>query len=161
MLHDAFIDTATWNSYRLFKEQKNRFAEELLRAESDITLRANWTELTPKYISKRANWWIGFVPNSWGVFKQGWYGVHFGFMYYRDRNTGVEYVRFPVGVEKPLKTEFHARFKEDVVRSLKQQSIDLPGCAIWPNVGFRKAKLIEPTLVVLDNNAWEKVLKKY
>jgi hypothetical protein len=154
------IDDATMKSYQVFKEQKNRFVEELLRADN-ITIRGNWAELNPKYIRTHRNWFVGFVPNSWGVFKEGWFGIHFGFIWYRDRKTEIEYVRFPVGVEKPLKKEFHDKFKEDVVGSLKQRNINLPGCAIWPDVGFRGAKLIEPTPVVLESRSWEKVLSKY
>jgi hypothetical protein len=82
-------------------------------------------------------------------------------MYYRDRETKTEYVRLPVGVEKPFKPEFANEFKKDVVESLKQRSVSLPGCAIWPDVGFGGRKLIEPTPVVLDDDSWEKVLSKY
>ena len=49
-----------------------------------------------------------------------------------------------------------------MVEHLKQQRVNLQGYAIWPDVGFRKAKLIEAKpLITLDYNSWEKVLNKY
>ena len=155
------IDEATMQSYQLFKNQKNRFVEALLRADNNVTLKVNWKELSDKNIRTHTNWFIGFVPNRWGVFKQGWFGVHFGFMYYRDRNTQTEYVRLPVGVEKPFRPEFADEFKRDVVESLIRRNVTLPGCAVWPDVGFRGRKLIEPTPVALDHDSWEKVLSTY
>lgn len=157
----AFIDDATRKSYELFKEQKNRFVEELLRVDNGVKVCTNWRELSEHNINTHKNWFIGFVPKSWGVFKAGWFGIHFGFAYHRDRKTGIEYVRFPVGVEKPLKPEFHDEFKRDVVESLKEQNFNLPGCAIWPDVGFRGRKLIEPALVELGTDTWEKMLNQY
>lgn len=158
---DPVIEQATMKSYQVFKEQKNRFVEELLRADSNVALKVNWKELSEKNIRTHTNWFIGFVPNKWGMFKEGWFGVHFGFMYYRDQKTGIEYVRLPVGVEKPFKPEFADEFKKDVVESLKQRCVDVPECAIWPNVGFRGKKLIEPPLVLLDDDSSEKVLSRY
>lgn len=154
-------DDSARQSYLLFKDQKNRFVEGLLRVDKDVKVRGNWTELSPQNVSKYKNWFIGFVPNSWGVFKQGWFGVHFGFIWHRDPKTGIGYVRFPVGVEKPLNPNFHDAFKDDVVAALIQRKINLPDCAIWPNVGFRKKKLIEPTPIVLDTHSWEMVLNRY
>jgi hypothetical protein len=159
--NSVFIEDVTRKSYELFKEQKNRFAEELLRVDKDVTLRLNWGELSQDNIRAHTNWFIGFVPNSWGMFKSNWFGIHFGFISYRDRKTGLEYVRFPVGVEKPLKSEFRDEFKKDVVDSLKRKNVNLPDCAIWPDVGFGGAKLIEPALVELDSDSWQKVLNRY
>jgi hypothetical protein len=155
------IDYVTRKSYELFKEQKNRFVEELLRVDKDMTLRVNWVELSDDNINKHTNWFIGFVPKKWGVFKAGWFGIHFGFASHRDRKTGLQSVRFNVGVEKPLKAEFRDEFKKDVVNSLKRRNINLPGCAIWPDVGFRGAKLIETELVELESDSWQKVLNRY
>jgi hypothetical protein len=45
-VYDVAIDTATWNSYLLFKEQKNRFVEALPR--DTVDLRMNWKDLSPK-----------------------------------------------------------------------------------------------------------------
>lgn len=158
--HDG-IDEATKKSYQLFKEQKNRFVEELLHIDKGVKVCTNWNELSEHNINTHKNWFIGFVPRSWGAFKAGRFGIHFEFCYHRDKKTGIEYVRFPVGVEKPLKPEFHDEFKKDVAKSLKEKNIKLSECAIWPDVGFRGRKLIEPTLVELDTNTWEKVFNQY
>jgi hypothetical protein len=158
--NDIFVEESIMKSYELFKKQKNRFVEELRHAEKDISITLDWKDLNPKNIRDHKNWFVCFVPKSWGVSKKGW-GVHFGFYGQRDKRTKIEYVRFPVGVEKPLKPEFHDKFKDDVVTALKQRNIVLTECAVWPNAGPQKAKLIEPARVVLDNSSWEEVLKRY
>ena len=154
------VDDVTIKAYELFKEQKNCFVEELLKVDKGVTLRLNWTELNQHNISTHSNWFICFVPNCWGMFKKN-FGIHFGFASYRDKRTGLEYVRFPIGVENPLKAEFRDEFKRDVVDLLKRRHINVPDCAIWPDVGFGGAKLLEPALVELDKDSWQKVLNKY
>jgi hypothetical protein len=154
-------DKSQRESYELFKEQKNRFVAELLQADKDVKVRVNWKELSDDNINKHTNWFIGFAPNKWGTFKTGWFGIHFGFASHRDRKTGLHSVRFNVGVEKPLKTEFHEKFKRDVVTLLKDRNISLPGCFIWPDVGFRRSKLIEAKLIELDEDSWKKALNTY
>ncbi len=161
--HDkVVIDHSVMKSYELFKEQKNRFVEEILRLDKNMTVKLNWQDLDyDKHIKRRKNWFTAFIPSKWGNFKAPGYGVHFTFHYYRDRKTNKEYVRFPVGVEKPLKREVHKQFKDDVVKTLNREGINLPDCRVWPDVGFGGAKLIEPALVTLADDSWEKVLKKY
>jgi hypothetical protein len=153
------IEESTMRSYQLFKEQKNRFVEELLRVDKDVTPKMNWKELNPSYIRKRQNWFIAIVPNRWALFKGGLFNVHFGLIYRRDTRTKAEYVRFPVGVEGPLNKS--DEFKKHVVKTLKEREISLPGCAIWPNVPFQGKKLIEPSLTPLNDDSWKLVLDKY
>jgi len=148
--HDKLIiDDATMKSYELFKEQRNRFVKEILRLDKNATLKLNWKELNQNNIKKRKNWFTGFIPSKWGKFKAGGHGIHFEFLYRRDKETNMDYVRFPVGVESPLKREVHEQFKLDVVETLHQEGINLADCGVWPDVGFGKAKLIEPALVDL------------
>ncbi len=147
-------------SYQLFKEQKNRFVEELLRVDDDVVFPLNWRELNRADIRSRKNWFIAFVPDNWALFEGGFCNVHFSFMYHRDPKTKTDYVRLPVGVEGALGSKAD-EFKKDVAVSLRQRGINLPGCAIWPNVGFGGRKLIEPSLVVLDNDSWRKALDTY
>lgn len=155
------ISDIALKSYQLFKEQKNKFVEELLKHDPTVKIKMNWVELKPSNIVTRTNWFIGFIPQKWGVSKTGLFGVHFGLIYYRDRKTNVEYVRIPVGVEKPLKSEYHKQFKLDVIRELIQKGVTLEGCKYWPNVGFGGAKLIEPTPVLLNDYSWEMLTKQY
>jgi len=154
------IEETTMKSYQLFKDQKNRFFDALLQADKNVTLKLNWKELSEKNIRTHKNWFIGFVPKKWGVPKERCgFGVHFTFYCCRDRKTKTEYVRLPVGVEKPFKREeFGDEFKGDVVETLKQRNITLPECKVWPDIS---PKLIEPARVILDNNSWEKMLNTY
>ncbi len=154
------VDESTMKSYQLFKEQKNRFVEELFRVDKDVVFPLNWKELNRSDIRRRKNWFIAFVPNSWVLFEGGFCNVHFSFMYRRDPKTGIDYVRLPVGVEGSLGSRAD-EFKKDVVVSLRQRGINLPGCALWPDVGFGGKKLIEPSLVMLDDDSWKKVLTAY
>jgi len=160
--HDNLVvDESTMKSYELFKEQKNRFVEEMRRIDRNIAVKVNWRELDQDYIRKRKNWFTSFIPSKWGKFKAGGFGIHFEFLYRRDKETNMDYVRFPVGVESPLKREVHEQFKLDVVETLHQEGINLADCGVWPDVGFGKAKLIEPALVVLADDSWEKALNRY
>jgi|GEM_PF-3840768 len=155
------ISDPTTKSYQLFKEQKNKFVEELVKYDEAVRIKMNWIDLKPKNITSRTNWFIGFIPSKWGVSKVGSFGVHFGFIYYRDRKTNVEYVRLPVGVEKPLKPEYHKQFKIEVVKELIRKGVKLEGCKLWPDVGFGGAKLIEPNPVLLDDYSCEKLTTQY
>lgn len=159
--HNFITDATTIKSYELFKEQKNRFLEEMQRIDGDVTIKLNWKELNENNITTHTNWFVVFIPNKWGIFKRGGFGIHFGFIYCRDKKTNIEYIRLPVGVEKPLKNEYHKQFKLDVVKTLNHKGIKMPECRIWPDVGFGRAKLIEPEPIVLGSNSWEKVLNKY
>ena len=144
-------DSDAMKSYLLFKEQKNRFVMELQKIEK-VSLKFTFNDLNAHNISSRSNWVVCWIPHKWGVFKQTSAGVHFAFLYYRDRKCGIEYIRFPVGVEKPLKTEFHEIFKTEVVENLKQRNVSLTDCRLWPDPGFRRAKLLEPKHIILDHN---------
>lgn len=159
--HKIITDSNTIKSYELFKEQKNKFLEEIQRINGDVAIKLNWNKLNDNNITTRTNWFIVFIPSKWGTFKGGRFGIHFGFIYYRDKKTNVEYIRLPVGVEKPLGNEYHKQFKIDVVNTLNHKGINIPKCRIWPDVGFGRAKLIEPELTVLGNNSWKIVLNKY
>ena len=152
------IEEAQMKSYQLFKDQKNRFVEALLKADTNVTLQLNWKDVD---LTKPGNWFIEFIPNRWGVFKQGGFGIHFSFKYYRDRTTKTEYVRLPVGVERPLKPEFVDKFKDDVIESLKGRKVTLPECELWPNVSIGGGRKLLDTRVVLDDNSWEKALDRY
>jgi hypothetical protein len=154
-------DVDARGSYLLFKEQKNLFVKELSKIEKNVDFRFNWGDLKPDNIRKRLNWFVVWIPSSWGTFKQSAAGIHLAFSYYRDRKSGIEYIRYPVGVERPLKGEYHDKFKEDVVNSLKKNKIDIPDCRLWPDVGFRGAKLLEPKHEILDHTSWERVLSHY
>jgi hypothetical protein len=154
------INSDAMESYLLFKEQKNRFIEELSKIE-EVSLRFNFKELNANSINTHKNWFACWIPHKWGVFKQSSAGVHFEFYHIRDKNSGIEYVRYPVGVESPLKREFHTHFKTDVVDSLKARNVDSKNCLLWLDPGYRGAKLLEPKHIPLNQDTWKYVLDGY
>jgi hypothetical protein len=138
-------------------EQKNRFVEALAKYDHDI-----WLTFNPDSLNKNNhnNWFMMFNPKSWGKYLKG-FGVHYAFLYYMDSDDGGEYIRFPVGVENPFKNEYRKQFKSDVVSYIKQNDVNVDDCKLWPDVGFRKTKLMEPKLIELNNNSWEGTIENY
>ena len=145
------------NSYELFIKQKNRFVEKLIKYEPDVLI-----TFDPKSLNQynHNNWFMMFNPNNWGKYLKG-FGVHFAFIYYKDSVGGGEYIRLPVGVENPFKIDFRKQFKSDVVSCVKQNDIKIGDCKLWPDVGFRKTKLIEPEFVELNDHSWEITIENY
>jgi hypothetical protein len=144
-------------SYELFMEQKNRFVEALNKYDKDIWLTFNPMSLN-RY--KHGNWFMMFNPKCWGKYNKG-FGVHYAFVYYINSDNGREYIRFPVGVENPFKTDFRNQFKTDIVSYIKHNDVKYGDCRLWPDVGFRKTKLLEPELIELNNRSWEIAIENY
>jgi hypothetical protein len=65
----ASIDTATMKAFKLFKDQRDRFFDELHRVD-DVWTGLKWKNLKPQYIRARKNWFSTFIPRSWGVPKE-------------------------------------------------------------------------------------------
>jgi hypothetical protein len=152
------IDKERLISYEMFKEQKNRFVKELFRIDKNILFKHNFHELNQKDIKKHKNWYTGVIPKVWGVPKQyKQCGVHFAFYCSApEKTTGIEYIRFPVGVEKPWKD--HDKFKHNVIEALNRYKYKPVNCKIWPDIKF---KLLEPTHFFLDKYSWEKAINLY
>ena len=148
-------------SYRLFKKQKKLFIKELRKHDPHIEILMNWDELSESNIDRRKNWFICFIPKQWGKPKNG-FGIHFGFVYRKDRDSSSEFVRLTVGAEKPLDPHFNHQFKCEIVEELQKAEIDLTNLALYPNAGVRKgAKLIEINPVPLDENSYKLVINEY
>lgn len=152
---DEKVNDSVEEAYQLFKNQKNLFVEEL-KEKFKVHFSLNWANVN---IGKRGNWFICWVPLGWGIPKKG-FGVHYDFMHYRDKK-GIDYVRLPVGVENPLKHEFREDFKKDVAYQFKQQNLKSQDYRIWPDVGFRGVKLLEPKPIVLNGDTYKKVIELY
>ncbi len=149
-------------SYELFKRQRNIFFDELIKVDNDVIVKLKWKDLSPYNISKRKNWFTGFVPKSWIVKRKGLFGIHFAFAYQRKRKLGAEFVRLHVGVEKPLKDKFKTQFKEEIVEEIKNRNINLKAFDIYPNAGVHKGKkLLEAKPIPLNNKSWEMALNEY
>jgi hypothetical protein len=145
-------------TYRLFKRQKNLFVDRLIAAYPDTRMLLNWNEVSLK---KTGNWFIMFAPASWGAFKHGFSGVHYTLAYHRAKKTGDQYVRLSVGVEKPLKEEFKAQFKKDVIAATGEKCLDLFGFDLCPHAGIRKgAKLLE-TRVPLNEYSSRDLVERF
>jgi hypothetical protein len=153
-------DKRVYESNQLFMDQKNRFVAELRRIDKGFKVTIDPSTVD---IHTPGNWYMGFIPSKWGTFRGSMNGVHFEFAYYNEKKTGIEYVRFSVGVENPLMSGFRDQFKRDVLASMESRGIKLPETefAMWPNAGVQHgAKLLEYR-TVLDIHAWERVINKY
>lgn len=154
---DEFLD----KSYMLFKKQKNLFIEKLLDYNPDIEITMNWNELSETNIKKRTNWFVCFIPKQWGKPKNG-FGIHFGFIHQRDRNSTNEFIRLTVGVEKPLDPEFNEKFKSEIREEILNAKINISNIAIYPNAGYRKGgKLVEIERVPLNEDSYKILFNNY
>jgi len=145
-------------SYNLFLDQKQRFVSELRRIDKDVKI-----TIDPKKpnINNPGNWYMGFVPSSWGDFEQGMHGVHFEFAYYYEKTTRNEYVRFSVGIENPFTIMYRHQFKSEVIEAMNLRGISLPEFTIWPNAGVIHGRKLIEYRVALDSHAWKNVIEKY
>jgi hypothetical protein len=138
-------------------KQKNLFVDKLIKYERDTLITFNPINLNP---INYGNWFMMFNPKCWGKYAKG-FGVHFAFIYYKDSASGGEYIRLPVGVENPFMVDLRKQFKADVVSYIKKNDVKIGNCRLWPDVGFRKTKLIEPELVELNDYSWKTTIDNY
>jgi len=145
-------------SYELFLSQKKLFVSKLRQIDKNVRITIDPQKPN---INTPGNWFMGFVPSEWGDFEHGMHGVHFEFAYFREPESGNEYVRFSLGVENPFKEMYRDQFKGEVVEMMKSVDMNLPDFTIWPQAGvIRGRKLIEYR-ATLDDHAGEKVIEKY
>ena len=145
------------NSYELFMEQKSKFVTALIKYDNSIIITLNPEKLSA---DNPGNWFMMYNPGVWGEYLQG-FGVHFSFLYYKDKKATKEYVRLPVGVENPVRRIHRNQFKIDIVSFIQNNNISVGNSMLWPNVGFRRAKLLETPLVELNSMSWIRVLNNY
>ena len=106
--------------FNLFKVQQERFCKALHDYDSNIwfpPIRGNFKIDTP------SNWFIAFVPASWGKWKGASYGVHFGFLYGRPTREQPERFRLAIGVEYPMREPMRQAFKQEVVSMVSADKI--------------------------------------
>lgn len=141
--------------FDLFMDQQKRLQIALKEYDSHIwfpPLRGNFK------IDNPGNWFICFVPPSWGHWKGASYGVHFDFMYARPHGDLPERFRFVVGVEAPLKESQRQAFKEEVLSRVRAKGIPLSSFDLQAKA---RTKLLETDIIPFDNQAWQSSLQLY
>lgn len=143
------------NKFHLFKDQQQRFHTALEEFDSTIwfpPLRGNFKKDNP------GNWFICFVPTSWGKWKGASYGVHFGFIYARENGEKPERFRLAVGVESPLNEQNRQSFKENVVSNIHSKGIKQSGFTLKTE---NRKKLLETEPIPFGPDSWKIALDKY
>jgi len=144
--------------FDLFKDQQERFKDALLDYDPHIwfpPLRGDFEEDDPR------NWFVAFVPPSWGRWKGAVYCVHFDFKYGRPPRFSPEQIRLVVGVETVRRASECQAFKEDVIARAKARRITTPGFFLQAR---HRKKLLEtnPTDPILFNEqSWKASLQRY
>lgn len=139
----------------LFMGQQSRFTEALKNHEPGVwfpPLRGRMTEDSP------GNWFICFVPSSWGRWQGSVYGVHFEFLYARERGSLPERIRLSVGVETPMKDPFKPEFKETVISRVRAAGIAEAGFVLQNRP---RTKLLEPDPIPFNSHSWQNALERY
>lgn len=156
------IDEETFSSYKLFKGQKNEFSKALKEYDRSIKIMMDWKDLSDHNIRHKQNWSFWFIPSTWEISSSQFSGVHFGLIYFMDKNIKSEFVRFSVGVEKPVTDLYKKQFKEEVVKELHLRKIELSDFDLWPSAGVTrdKVKLLE-VKIPLNNDSWKKAIEYY
>ena len=133
----------------LFREQKELFLADLLRAEPDSRI----FEGTPDALL--------FSPKIWGSHGGGPPGVSYAFAWYRDPNTLVEYALLVVDTVDPFKQEFREPFKVDMLAALRSEGVDLRGFTLWPYAGASPARELIEVRVLMGPNAAREAWRRY
>jgi hypothetical protein len=143
------------SKFDLFLDQQQRFHAALEKFDSTIWFpppRGNFKNDYP------GNWFICFVPASWGKWKGAIYGVHFGFLYAREYGDKPERFRLAVGVESPLKEQNRQSFKENVVTRINSKRIKQSGFILKTE---NRKKLLETEPIPFSTDSWQIALEKY
>ncbi len=141
--------------FALFMEQQRLFREALRKYDRSVwfpPLRGTLTEDNP------GNWFIAFVPSSWGRWHGATYGVHLDFMYARKHGRKPERIRLPIGVETPMKESFRESFKATVIARVKTKGIGQSGFSLTAR---RRGKLLEFEPIPFDKESWRAALDRY
>ncbi len=144
--------------FDLWRDQQKRFTEALLDYDPHIwfpPLRGSFEEDDPN------NWFIAFVPPSWGRWKGAVYCVHFDFKYGRPPRYSPEQIRLVVGVETFRRASECQAFKKDVISAAETRKISLLGFFLQAQPR-KKLLEVDPTDPILFNNqAWKISLERY
>jgi hypothetical protein len=140
--------------FDLFKDQQERFCSALQNYDSNIwfpAIRGNFKKDNP------SNWFICFVPTSWGKWKGASYAVHFGYLYARPTRELPERFRLAIGVESPMRESMRQIFKEDVISRVSGNRITVPGML----QAKMRTKLFEADPIPFSDQSWQISLERY
>ena len=148
------VNQSSNKKFAMFREQQKQFKLALENHDPNIwfpPLRGNFTEDNP------ANWFICFVPSSWGRWKEN-YGVHFGFIYARERASLPERIRLPIGVETPMKKSFQQEFKISVLSQVNAAKVAHSGFVLQAK---ERTKLLECDPIPFSGDSWKVTFERY
>lgn len=144
--------------FDLFLDQQKRFKEALSNYSPGVwfpPLRGHFEEDNP------GNWFIAFVPPSWGRWKEAIYGVHFDFMYARPRRSMPERIRLAVGVETPLRVSQRQAFKMDVISRIRAEGIVPHDFSLQAQARKKLIDTDPDTFIRFDGQSWQVALQHY
>lgn len=149
--HDMRVE-----SFTRFSDQKEHFIEAIKECDPDLWFPSDRGSLQ---LEKPGNWFVSFVPNSWGHWKGKMYGVHFAFIYARSRKGLPEGMRLAVGVEKPMRESERQLFKESVIARIEEKGLLLTnGITIQATP---QKKLLDSGLLPFADDPWRVAIERY
>ncbi|MBN1362815.1 MAG: HNH endonuclease [Sedimentisphaerales bacterium] len=145
------------NKFDLWNDQQMRFKKALLEHDPHIwfpRLRGNMKEDDP------TNWFIAFVPPSWGRWEEAVYGVHFDFTYGRPRRLP-ERIRLVIGVETIIQPSACQAFKEEVISRVNAAAISVPGFVLQAQPRKKLLETDPANPIPFNNQSWRIALDRY
>lgn len=142
-------------AFHRFNDQQDLFRKAILERDSHIwfpALRGNFKADNP------GNWFIGFVPASWGKWTGATFGVHFGLIYSKGSAIQPECFRLAIGVETPMIGHYRQSFKEDVISKVKSDGICQSGFTLQ---AANRKKLLEADPIPFVDDSWSLALDRY
>ncbi|MFW5720624.1 MAG: endonuclease NucS domain-containing protein, partial [Candidatus Dojkabacteria bacterium] len=136
------IESSVFDSYNLFKSQRDKIITGLLEIDPKGQPLLNWKNLGEDNIKSKKNWFSGFRPSSWGRHKGSGFGVAFWFYYRYENNLDSDFIHVAVGCESPLKSECKEAFKEKISNNVTTNRIPLADFDLYPDAGIRKGSIL-------------------
>lgn len=143
--------------FDLWNDQWGRFKEALLDYDPDIwfpRLRGSMKG------DNTTNWFIAFVPLSWGRWEEAVYGVHFDFIYSRPRHLP-EQIRLVVGVETFRQPPECQAFKKDVISKVNAASLSIPGFVLQAQPRKKLLETDPANPIPFNDQSWQIALDRY
>ena len=150
-----------YESYNLFKEQKNLLIDKLNTIEFSTQILMNWKDLNQKNKENHINWFITFKPFNWGNSPGKIFPIRYGFAHHLIKSTNEQTVTFELVAQKPLKDKFKAPFKEEVTITAKQKGIIPKEFFVYPNASKKTGAYLIQARIPFNNDSWKTVFNLY
>jgi hypothetical protein len=137
--------------FAFFIDQQEQFKKALVKRDPNVwfpPLRGSWKEDDP------SNWFLPFVPGTWGQWNGAVYGVHFDMIYAKAK----DHFRLCVGVENPMKYSYRQSFKENVISRINKAGIAQSGFSL---IAKDRAKLLEADPIPFIPQSWQIIMERY